>query len=68
MPIQPDDHFRHSARGNPDDTTFQEVLDFIAANLPTMLTAAITTLPTSDPAVAGKLWADSGTVKVSAGA
>ena len=34
----------------------------------TTLAAVInTTLPTSDPAVAGQLWNDAGTVKVSAG-
>lgn len=29
--------------------------------------AVVLTLPTSDPAVAGQLWNDTGTVKVSAG-
>ena len=33
----------------------------------TALTSVVLTLPTSDPQVAGQLWNDSGTVKVSAG-
>jgi hypothetical protein len=56
-----------------DSTTGAVTVDaiFASATIITDLTASgivkFTGLPTSDPAVAGQLWNDTGTLKVSAG-
>lgn len=63
-PVKSDNGFEGSVTGNVTG----DVAGAVAA---TTLSASgdviLSALPTSDPAVAGQLWNDTGTVKVSAG-
>lgn len=58
-PVQSDNGFIGAVTG--------AVTGAVAATTLSASGAVVLTLPTSDPAVAGQLWNDTGTVKVSAG-
>lgn len=58
-PVQSDNGFIGAVTGT--------VTGAVAATTLSASGAVVLTLPTSDPAVAGQLWNDTGTVKVSAG-
>lgn len=62
-PVKSDNGFEGNVTGN----VVGGVAGAVAATTLSASGAVVLTLPTTDPAVAGQLWNDTGTVKVSAG-
>jgi hypothetical protein len=62
-PVKSDNGFEGNVTGN----VVGGVAGAVAATTLSASGAVTMTLPTTDPAVAGQLWNDTGTVKVSAG-
>jgi len=66
-PVKSDNGFEGNVTGNVTGNVVGGVAGAVAATTLSASGAVTMTLPTTDPAVAGQLWNDTGTVKVSAG-